>query len=98
MRVLCGWWIASALLVGGCGLQAQLFPPRAESTPEQKACAAKAEEDPKVKLLIIKGLGNPTFKDETQEELRLARADSVRACLQARGVVRPGGVERQKPL
>lgn len=83
------------MTLGGCGM----LPARpAPQTPDQAACAAKGEEDPQVKLLLMKGLGNPAFQAENQETLRLARADSLLSCMQSRGAVRPGGVERQKRL
>jgi hypothetical protein len=93
MKALAAAGVLMAL--AGCGMLPARLPPQ---TPDQAACAAKAEEDPQVKLLIIKGLGNASFRDENQETLRLARADASRACLVSRGAVRPGGVERQKPL
>ena len=88
--------LGASVGLGGCGMFTR--PQRVEQTPDQAACAAKAEEDPTVKLLINKGLGNEVFRAENQETLRLARADATLACLQSRGVVRRGGVERQKSL
>jgi len=51
-----------------------------------------------VKLLINKGLGNTVFEAEHQDELRAVRQDATIACLRTRGIIRQGGVERQKPL
>lgn len=70
----------------------------ARDTPDAAACRAEAEGDPDVRALILKGAGSPTFLAEHQENLKAARQRATLACLRARGVIRPGGVERQKPL
>jgi len=69
-----------------------------EPQTDQEACARQANDDPVVKELIIRGAGNPHFQMEGQDQLRATKQDAMLACLRARGVVRPGGVERQKPL
>ncbi len=81
--------LALVLAVAGCG------GPQTALT-DQQACERQANEDPAVKELIIKGLGNPYVQATRQGELRAAKGDATIACLRARGVVRPGGVERQK--
>ena len=65
---------------------------------DQEFCSRQAENDPAVKALIIKGVGNPHFAIEGQEQMKVAKQDATLACLRSRGVIRPGGVERQKPL
>jgi hypothetical protein len=70
----------------------------ARSVTDQEACARQAEDDPVVKEMIVKGAGNPHFQIEGQDQLRAAKQDANLACLRRRGVVRAGGVERQKPL
>ena len=67
-------------------------------TPTDQACDAAADNDPAVKLLIIKGLGNPHFMDNSQDQLKAAKQQARLACLRSRGLVAPGGVERQKPI
>ena len=67
-------------------------------TPEVAACRAEVDADPEVRLLIAKGAGSPTFLAENQDTLRAARQRASLTCLRARGVIQPGGVERQKPL
>ena len=64
----------------------------------QDACERQADRDPEVRRLIIIGLGNPYFFHGSQDELRAAKQSATIACLQDRGVIRKGGVERQKPL
>ena len=79
------------LAIAGCSSATQ--PPS-----EQEVCARQANDDPVVKELIIKGAGNPHFQMEGQDQLRAAKQDATLACLRGRGVIKPGGVERQKPI
>jgi hypothetical protein len=88
--------IRHVLLAGLIGLVA--CAPRLAPTTDQDACARQADDDPIVKELIVRGAGNPHFQMEGQDQLRAAKQDAMLACLRARGVVRQGGVERQKPL
>lgn len=64
---------------------------------DQDICDRQANNDPVVKELIMKGAGNEHFQLEGQDQLRAAKQDARIACLRARGIVQPGGVERQKP-
>ena len=85
------------LLLGACGSRAT--PVAAVADPAlAAACNAEAERDPAVTSLIMKGAGSPTFLAESQDELKVARQRATLGCLRARGAIRPGGVERQKPL
>ena len=70
----------------------------ANDTPEVAACKSEAERSPVVAELIAKGAGSPSFLAEHQEELKVARQNAVLTCLRGRGAIRPGGVERQRPL
>ncbi len=70
----------------------------APETPADRACDAAVDNDPTVKGLIMKGLGNPYFLDNSQEQLKAAKQKAQLACLRNRGLVPPGGVERQKPI
>lgn len=76
-----------ALLLAGC----------AASDPREAACERQAENDPAVRELIIKGVGNPAFLAASQEELAFARRQAVVACLRGRGQAPRGGVEPQRP-
>ncbi len=67
-------------------------------TPDEAACARQADQDPKVKELIIKGVGSENFQLQSQAALRAAEQDATAACLRTRGAIPRGGVERQKPL
>jgi len=87
------WDIArAAMLMGllaGCG---------AAESPDQRACDRQADEDPAVKALILKGVGNPYFQNNSQDELKAAKQQARMVCLRSRGLMPAGGVERQKPL
>ena len=79
--------LAAALLLAGCA---------GADTPEA-ACARQAENDPAVRELIIKGVGNPAFLAASQEELAFTRRQATVACLRGRGLAPRGGVEPQRP-
>ncbi len=68
-----------------------------ETAPE-RACDRAANDDPAVQALILKGVGNPYFQSNSQDELNAAKQDARLACLRSRGLAPKGGVERQKPL
>ena len=70
----------------------------AAETPVERDCDKAADSDPAVKLLIIKGLGNPYIQETTQDELKAAKQQARLACLRSRGLAPPGGVERPKPI
>ena len=69
----------------------------APEPPIERDCDKAADNDPAVKLLIMKGLGNPYIQETTQDELKAARQQARLACLRSRGLVPPGGVERPRP-
>ena len=70
----------------------------ARESPMDQSCDAAVDNDPAVKRLMMKGLGNPFFLDSSQDELKAARQQARLACLRNRGLAPPGGVERQKPI
>ncbi len=81
--------VFALLALSGCAA-------RDDSTPRGQ-CAAQAYDDPAVKDLRMRGLGNP----DTAQALRPALDDAMRVatqrCLRARGLIAPGGVEKEKP-
>ena len=70
----------------------------APESPVDQSCDAAVDNDPAVKQLMMKGLGNPFFLDSSQDELKAAKQQARLACLRRRGLAPPGGVERQKPI
>ena len=76
-------------LLAGCGTT---------ESPDQRACDRAVDEDPTVRALINKGVGNPYFQSNSQDELNAAKQQARLVCLRSRGLAPPGGVERQKPL
>ena len=67
-------------------------------SPDEISCASQAENDPTVREMIRKGAGNPYLQREGFEARRAAEQDATLACLRNRGLIRRGGVERQKPF
>jgi hypothetical protein len=82
-------FLMTLVLLAACGTT---------ESPDQRACDAAVNEDPAVKLLIIKGVGNPHFQANSQDELNAAKQEARLTCLRSRGLAPKGGVERQKPL
>ncbi len=76
------------LLVAGCSAA-----PLAD-----RPCEGQAEQDPEVRDLILKGAGSPSFLAENQDRLSRARQRATLDCLRGKGLIRPGGVEAQRPL
>ena len=82
------------LLLAGCSL----FTPSKPVSPQEAACRREAEDTPAVKAIMNKFEGNQNYQRQHLDDLEAAKQDATVACLQSRGVVRRGGVERQKPL
>jgi hypothetical protein len=70
------WYV---LLLAGCAA-----PP--ENTP-QAFCAAVANRDPAVKALVLRGVSNPNFINQSQSEIAAARQTAERDCLRRQGVL-----------
>jgi hypothetical protein len=79
--------LLAALAVAGCGTDA--------STP-QGQCEAQSYDDPTVKDIQMRGLGNPLTQQELLPDLKTAQNAAVQRCLRARGLAAPGGVEKEK--
>jgi hypothetical protein len=87
------------VLLSGCGMFGGADSRTGDGKlTDQAYCERRADDDPAVKELMIKGLGSTNFAASNQLQLRLAKQDAVTACLRSRGVIPPGGVERQKPI
>ncbi len=71
--------LAVVLLLAGCAVPD-------EHTP-QAFCAAAANRDPAVKALVVRGVSNPSFINQSGSEIERAKAVSVRACLKRQGIV-----------
>ena len=70
----------------------------AARSPAEQACEREANDSAAVQQLILTGLGNPYFQNNSQDELGAAKQQAFLACMRARGLAPKGGVERQKPL
>ena len=83
---------AVLLGLGGCS---HFDPAPAADFPA--ACEDQVYADPKVKDLIMKGAGSPNLMRNTEDELRFAKLDAAKRCMQQKGLTRPGGgVERPR--
>ncbi len=74
------------LLLAGCGAH--------DNTP-QSDCEHQVYQDLAVKELIMAGMGNPMLQRYNEAALERAKQRARRTCLEGRGVVKPGGVERR---
>jgi hypothetical protein len=62
-------------------------------------CQRQAEQDPKVKALIMETFNGVNGDPAHFQQLKVARYEATNACLRARGIPVPGGVEPvQKPV
>lgn len=84
MKVLCG---AVLLALGGCGTFDQ-----APSAPIPATCEAQVYADPHVKDLLMKSAGSQFFARDHEDEVKFAKVDATRRCMQMKGLIRPGGV------
>jgi hypothetical protein len=80
--------LLACLAAAGCQ-QRNLAP----DTTVLGECQRQAEEDPKVKDLLLQTLNGVNADPTHFEQLKIARRDATNACLRARGVQVPGGVE-----
>jgi hypothetical protein len=84
--------LLACLAVAACGISTRSPPKLAPDSTVLGQCQRVAQDDPTVKSLIIEGM-SVTANPPHDEALRLARLDATNACLKARGVPVPGGVE-----
>jgi hypothetical protein len=63
----------------------------------QGVCERESWNDPDVKLLMDKIAGNPTQQEQWQPDLDRDRKRATVRCLQAAGILAPGGVEAVIP-
>ncbi len=87
--------LALLCLLASCAAEPQTPEPQ---TLEMAACRKQADHDRVVQDLEMKGAGSDMFRREHEETLKQARQQATLDCLRGRGLVRPGGVERQRPI
>jgi hypothetical protein len=66
------------------------------STPQGR-CQAQAYEDPTVKELQMRSVGNTATARELAPALNDAMTNATNRCLRAQGLAPPGGVEKEQP-
>ncbi len=84
--------LALLLPLAACGID------RAPAASVPSICEEQVYADPLVKDLIIKGAGSTGFARNHEDELQAAKQDAATRCLQAKGLIPPGGVERRKAV
>jgi hypothetical protein len=89
-----GVWLLLALVVPVAGCSSWSEP--AGNTP-QAECRRQAYDDPTVKQLIIRGMGEGGASPQTQFDYEKALHDATVACLKKKGVTVRGGVEPVRP-
>jgi hypothetical protein len=80
------------LALAGCGPGTRSLAYRAPTDTEVGECQRQADKDPVVQRLVLENMW--TTADPVHDNaLRRARINATNACLRARGVTLPGGVE-----
>jgi hypothetical protein len=86
------WLVLPALfLLTGCVFfKAEEHDPRAE-------CAWQANSDPKVTDLTLKQFTVTPSDPPLGPDIAMAKHEAIQRCLQAKGLIAPGGVEPLRP-
>lgn len=82
-----------ALLAAGCLSGCGGKPP----DPAEAQCRAQVFQDPAVKQMIAVQAGSLGLQMENKAALAEAKRQALLACLRARGLAPPGGVEAPRP-
>ncbi len=78
--------------LSGCGHSTRSLAYRAPSDTDLGECQRQADNDPVVQKLLLDNF-TMTADPVHDQALRRARINATNACLRARGVTLPGGVE-----
>ena len=84
--------LLACLLATACAPSTRAPPKLAPDSTILGACQREAEDDPKVKELLLQNFYTAALPPH-DEALRSARRDATNACLKAHGQPVPGGVE-----
>jgi len=87
-------WLLLAFTVSLAGCSSW-FEPTGNSP--QAECRRQAYDDPTVKQLIIRGLGQSGANPQSQFDYEKALNDATVACLKKKGIAVRGGVEQVRP-
>ena len=83
MRSLC--WLPGLLGLAACTLDTAPY------APIPTVCEDQVYADPVVKDLILKGSGSDYFRRSHEDQLKYAKIDAARRCMQLKGLAPPGG-------
>ena len=64
---------------------------QAPYAPVPSVCEDQVYADPVVKDLILKGSGSDYYRMTHEEQLKYAKIDAARRCMQQKGLAPPGG-------
>ncbi len=78
-------WLPGLLALAACGIDT------APNAPIPAVCEDQVYADPVVKDLILKSAGSETYRLNHTEQLRYAKIDAARRCMQLKGLAPPGG-------
>lgn len=84
--------ILLGLVLAGCGHSTRSMGPLAPTDTQLGECQREADDDPEVKKLRLENFY--VYADPIHDQkLKVARLNATNACLRARGLTVPGGVE-----
>jgi hypothetical protein len=83
------------LLVAACADTTPGIVP-APLSPQEQACAAQADQDPKLQEVRAISAGRLEWQWQHEPEIQQIKRDAIMRCLRGRGQVSRGGVERAR--
>ncbi len=78
-------WLPGLLALAACTVDT------APNAPIPSVCEDQVYADPVVKDLILKSAGSETYRINHVEQLKYAKIDATRRCMQLKGLAPPGG-------
>lgn len=83
------------LLVAACADSTPGIIP-APLSPQEQACAAQADQDPKLQEARAIAAGRLEWQWQHEPEMEQIKRDAITSCLRSRGLMPRGGVERAR--
>ena len=83
MRVV--GWLPGLLALAACSIDT------APNAPIPAVCEDQVYADPVVKDLILKSAGSESYRTNHLEQLKYAKIDAARRCMQLKGLAPAGG-------
>ncbi len=86
--------VAALVMLAGCNDFYKFDGAPSANFPD--VCNDQVYADPTVKRLIADSAGSSNFADQNVDRLHYAKLDAARRCMQQKGLIRGGGVERPR--